>query len=52
MYGQMWWSMLLIPIPTGQRQAELHELEASMVYVVSLSQPKLFNDILSLKKLS
>lgn len=47
MYGQMWWSMLLIPILAGQRQAELHELEASMVYVVSLSQPRLLNEILS-----
>lgn len=34
--GQVYWGMPLISVPGNQRQVDLYEFEASMVYKVSL----------------
>jgi hypothetical protein len=46
----VWWFRPLIPVLRRQRQAELYELEASLVYKVSLGQSGLYRETLSRKR--
>ena len=42
-FSQVWWCMPLIPALVRQKQGDIYEFEASLVYKVSPGLPELYN---------
>jgi hypothetical protein len=48
-YSQVWWYKSLFPALRRQRQADLYEFEASLVYILSPGQSGVYRKTLSHK---